>query len=81
MAKIKKEHPLVMFMGIGFEALALIGGATILGSHLDEIWDGRGIYTILLMILALMAWMIHMFFLVRLLNKRINNPKNPNEDL
>ena len=68
------SSPLAVFVGIGFEIVALILVAVWLGGHLDRHFALAGLGTVFMIILAMVAWMVHVFVLLKQLNQKQNQP-------
>ena len=66
--KINKSSPLAVFTGIGFEIVVLILVAVWCGGHLDRHFELSGVGTVLMIILAMVIWMTHVFVLLKKLN-------------
>lgn len=64
-----KTSPLAVFTGIGFEIVALIIVAVFTGGYIDRHFDLKGIGTVVMIILATLAWMFHVFILLKKLNQ------------
>lgn len=53
------------FAGIGFELAGLIAGASVLGQFLDEKYQQKGIFTVILILLAFVGWIIRLLKLLK----------------
>lgn len=62
----------IVFMGIGFELLGLVGVGVYISSVLEAKYQSNGVITAGVLILCLVLWMIHLIILM----KKTMNKKN-----
>ncbi|MCB0369084.1 MAG: hypothetical protein KDD45_06430 [Bdellovibrionales bacterium] len=55
----------ILFIGIGFELVGLIVGAIYLASFLEEKYGNKGTISAGLILIALVAWFVHIYYLLR----------------
>jgi uncharacterized membrane protein len=65
----KKPNPFVVFTGIGFEIVALLVAAIYGGQLIDQHWPSNGLWTVVFILLAMVGWMVHVFYLLKGLNR------------
>lgn len=63
------KNKFIVFVGIGIESVALILSAVWLGQHIDSYLKIRYVFTSVLPIVALVAWIIHVIYMVKKINE------------
>ncbi len=64
-----KDRKYLVFVGIGFELVAIILGCIYLGMKLDEKYEGNGMFLVGMSLLGLAGWLIHIVRLLKYLEK------------
>ncbi|MEY4617402.1 MAG: hypothetical protein RJB66_2362 [Pseudomonadota bacterium] len=59
----------LVFVGIGFEAVGIVLASIWLGQYLDEHFQSKGLFTILLTFTGLGGWFARIFFLLKRMSK------------
>ena len=58
------------FAGMGFEAVGVVMASIWLGQWLDQYWNAKGLFTILLSFVGLGGWFAHILFMLKKMNKQ-----------
>ncbi len=65
----------IIFIGIGFELMVAVLGGLFVGQKIDKYMSTKGVFTILLMIMGLLAWAIHFIVLIKKFSNENNGPE------
>lgn len=60
----------LIFAGMGFEAVGVVLAAIWLGEWLDQSFQAKGLFTILLSFIGLGGWFAHILFMLKQMNKK-----------
>ncbi len=60
-----KKDPYLIFIGMGFELVALILSSLWLGEKLDNYYKAHGVIAMGLMILSLVGWFVRLIYMVK----------------
>lgn len=63
------KNKLLVFTGIGFEAVGVVMASVMLGQWLDNTFAFKGLFTIIFSFVGLGGWFAHVVFLVKKMNK------------
>lgn len=55
----------VVFLGIGFELIALCIGGYVLGEYIDQYFGWKNVASTYLVLMLLISWFIHLIYLLR----------------
>ena len=55
----------VVFLGIGFELIALCIGGYVLGDYIDHHYGWKNLASTYLVLILLISWFIHLIYLLR----------------
>jgi uncharacterized membrane protein len=59
----------IVFLGIGFELVAMCVGGFYLGQAIDDHYGWKSIASTYLVLVLLVAWFVHLFYLLRKFEK------------
>ncbi|NUM59563.1 MAG: AtpZ/AtpI family protein [Bdellovibrionaceae bacterium] len=69
----------VLFIGIGFELIGLIVVSLLVSNYFEEKYQTKGTLTSVVILIALIGWFIHIYFLLSKVNKATEvDKKNDN---
>lgn len=64
-------------MGIGFELIAMCAGGYYFGEYLDQKMGWKGVASTYLVLILLISWFTHLFYLLRKFEKENDEPPPP----
>lgn len=67
------NHKGIVFMGIGFELIAMSVGGYFLGEYIDKYMGWKGIGSTYLVLILLIGWFVHLIYLLRKFEKDDEN--------
>lgn len=59
----------IIFLGIGFELVAMCVGGYLLGELIDQHYGWKSFASTYLVLILLIAWFVHLFYLLRKFEK------------
>lgn len=59
----------LIFVGVGFELIALIVLSVFAGEALEAKWPTKGLWMAGLILLSLVGWMVHLLYLLKVTQK------------
>ncbi|MBK7961412.1 MAG: hypothetical protein IPK04_09570 [Bdellovibrionales bacterium] len=62
----------LVFVGIGFELLGIVGVGLWISSELESRYQSKGLITVGILLVCLISWLIHLVLLM----KKVMGPKN-----
>jgi hypothetical protein len=69
----------IVFMGLGFELVAMVGGGYYMGGFIDEHFGWKNVASTYLVLLLLLGWFVHLIWLLRQFEKN-NADSNSNSN-
>lgn len=73
-----KRNPGFVFIGMGFELVAIILGAIWLGEKIDETYQTQGLAVVTLIFVLFSGWFVHLILLLR---RYMKETEGNNKDL
>jgi F0F1-type ATP synthase assembly protein I len=58
----------LVFAGLGVELVSLILASVWLGPKLDDYFETKGVFLVIMLIMVLVGWFVRLFFLLKKLN-------------
>lgn len=55
----------LVFVGIGFELLGIVGVGLWVSSELEKRYQSQGLITVGILLVCLISWLIHLIFLMK----------------
>lgn len=59
----------IVFLGIGFELVAMCVGGYFLGEYIDQYYGWKATASTYLVLVLLLSWFVHLFYLLRKFEK------------
>ncbi|MFZ4403269.1 MAG: AtpZ/AtpI family protein [Pseudobdellovibrionaceae bacterium] len=65
----ENRRKILIFASIGFELVGLVLSSVYIGGWLDQSYQGKGLYTVSLILLSLVSWLVRVIWLLKKLEK------------
>lgn len=66
----------IVFLGIGFELVAMCVGGYFLGEFIDQYMGWKAFASTYLVLILMISWFVHLIYLLRRFEKEENEPGN-----